>query len=264
MARFEHGGIGLAYDDVRPAGGEAGTILLIHGFAASRDETWRRLGWFAAFERKSWRAIAPDLRGHGQSDKPHVASAYARAEMADDIVALLDHLGVGRADVLGYSMGAHLALALALNHPDRLHRLVLGGVGGRVIDGGGPLAQSRMTMAEAMRIDDPEAIPEKTLKGFRKFADQEGADRLALAACSEGGGRAVTAADFASIRTPTLIVAGALDDIAGDPQRLADAFPEARSVTLPGCDHFSATPHALFKASVFDFFEGWMDVPDFE
>ncbi len=264
MARFEHGGICLAFDDNRPQGGEAGTILLIHGFAASREETWRRLGWYASFERKNWRAIALDLRGHGDSDKPHEAAAYARADMAGDLVALLDNLSVGRADVLGYSMGAHLAMGLALSHPERIDRLILGGVGGRVIDGGGPMAQSKMTMAEAMRIADPEAIPDKTLKGFRRFADQEGSDRLALAACSEGAGRAVTAEDFASIRTPSLIVAGALDDIAGDPQRLADTFPDARSVTLPGCDHFSATPHALFKASVFDFLEGWMDVPDFE
>jgi pimeloyl-ACP methyl ester carboxylesterase len=264
MARFEHGGICLAFDDIRPAEGEAGVILLVHGFAASRDETWRRLGWYAALERKTWRAIAPDLRGHGESDKPHEAIAYARADLTGDLVALLDHLGVGRVDVLGYSMGAHLALGLALRHPERIDRLILGGVGGRVIDGGGPMAQSKMTMAEAMRIADPEAIPDKTLKGFRRFADHEGADRLALAACSEGAGRAVTAADFASIRAPSLIVAGALDDIAGDPQRLADAFPDARSVTLPGCDHFTATPHALFKATLFDFLEGWMDLPEFE
>jgi pimeloyl-ACP methyl ester carboxylesterase len=161
-------------------------------------------------------------------------------------------------------LGAHLALGLALRHPLRVDRLILGGVGGRLIDGGGPMAQAKMTMAEAMRADDPEAIPDKTLKGFRKFADQEGADRLALAACSEGAGRAVTAEDFEAVRAPTLIVAGALDDIAGDPQRLADAFPDARSISLPGCDHFSATPHALFKASVFDFLEGWMDLPEFE
>lgn len=264
MARFVNGGIGLAYDDNQPGEGAAGTILLVHGFAASRDETWRRLGWYAAFERKNWRAIALDLRGHGDSDKPHDAAVYTRADLAGDLVALLDHLGVGRADVLGYSMGAHLALGMALRNPDRIDRLILGGVGGRLIDGGGPMAQNKMTMAEAMRADDPEAIPDNTLKGFRRFADQEDADRLALAACSEGAGRVLTADDFMSVRAPTLVVAGALDDIAGDPHRLANALPDGRSVTLPGCDHFSATPHALFKASVFDFLEGWMDVPDFE
>jgi pimeloyl-ACP methyl ester carboxylesterase len=259
MAQFQSGGVSLTYDDRPPAGEPAGVIMLVHGFAMSRAESWKRLGWYAAFERKGWRAIAPDLRGHGESDKPHAASAYARADMIGDLVALLDHLDVGRVDLMGYSMGAHLALGLALRHPERVGHLILGGVGARLLDGGGPMAQARMTMVEAMRTDDPDSISEPTLKGFRKFADLQGDDRLALAACSEGAGRPATADDLAGIRAPTLVVAGALDEIAGDPQRLADAIPGAKCVSLPACDHFTAIPHALFKAAVFDFLEGWMD-----
>lgn len=264
MARFQSGGLNLAYDDIRPAGPAAGDILLVHGFAASRAESWKRLGWYAAFERKSWRLVAPDLRGHGDSDKPHDAAAYVRAEMIDDLVALMDLSGLNRPDVMGYSMGAHLAIGLALGHPERVGRLILGGVGARVIDGSGPIALATMTMAQAMRIDDPESIPDRNLKGFRRFADQQGDDRLALAACSEGRGRLLTVDDFAAIAAPTLVVAGALDEIAGDPRRLADAIPGAKCVTLPGCDHFTAIPHALFKAAVFDFLEGWDEGPNFE
>jgi len=162
-------------------------------------------------------------------------------------------------DVLGYSMGAHLALGLALADPSRVDRLILGGVGARVLEGGGPIAKAGMTMAEAMRADDPETIAEPTLRGFRKFAELQGDDRMALAACSQGAGRPVSADDFAAIQAPALIVAGALDDIAGDPGRLAEAIPGAKSVSLPACDHFTAIPHALFKVAVFDFLEGWMD-----
>ena len=262
MARFATGGLELAYDDID--GGGAGVILLVHGFAASRTESWNRLGWLDAFQRKGWRAIAPDLRGHGESDKPHEAAAYDRAAMTDDLVALLDRVGVGRADVLGYSMGAHLALGLALRHADRVGRLILGGVGARLIDGGGPIAEAGMTMAEAMRAPDAEAIPDATLRGFRRFAEQEGCDREALAACSEGKSRALTADDLFGLHCETLIVAGARDEIAGNPARLAEAIPEGKSVTLPACDHFTAIPHALFKAAVFDFLEGWLDAPDFE
>ena len=57
----------------------------------------------------------------------------------------------------------------------------------------------------------------------------------------------------------TLVVAGARDQLAGTPQGLADAIPGAKAVTLPGCDHFSCIGHPLFKASVFDFFDGWLD-----
>jgi pimeloyl-ACP methyl ester carboxylesterase len=58
---------------------------------------------------------------------------------------------------------------------------------------------------------------------------------------------------------PVLVAAGSRDEIAGDPQALADAIPGARAVSLPACDHFSAIPHALFKAAVFDFLDGWLD-----
>ena len=142
MAQFQSGGFTIAYDDIQLTGGDAGTIVLVHGFATNRAENWRRLGWLGAFERKGWRTVALDLRGHGESDKPHEASAYARADMAGDIIALMDHLGVRRADLMGYSMGAHLALGLALSHPGRLGHLILGGVGQRALDAGGPMASA--------------------------------------------------------------------------------------------------------------------------
>jgi pimeloyl-ACP methyl ester carboxylesterase len=258
MASYERGGIKLAYDDNPPAGGEVGVILLVHGFAASRAETWRRLGWYPALARAGYRVIAPDLRGHGESDKPHDVAAYQRAELAADLVGLLDHAGVGRAEVLGYSMGAGLSLGLALDHPGRVNNLIIGGLGARSLEAR-PLGDGKMTMAEAMRAASAADIPHATLRGFRLFAEQEGADREALAACSEGGGRPLTEAMLAGLAPPTLVIAGALDEIAGDPQPLADAIPGAKCVTLPGCDHFTATPHALFKSAVIDFLEGWMD-----
>ena len=112
-------------------------------------------------------------------------------------------------------------------------------------------------MAEALTTDDPGSITDPTLRGFRQFADNQGEDRLALAACSQGRGGAAGADAIWGLNVPTLIVAGSRDELAGDPQALADAIPGAKSVTLPACDHFSAIPHALFKAAVFDFLEGW-------
>jgi pimeloyl-ACP methyl ester carboxylesterase len=114
-----------------------------------------------------------------------------------------------------------------------------------------------MTLPEAMRAEDPATIPDATLRGFRQFAENQGEDRQALAACAEGRGEPMTADDLGRLAMPTLIVAGSLDEIAGDPRALADAIAGARAVSLPACDHFSAIPHALFKAAVFDFLEGW-------
>ena len=260
MATYTHDGLTLAYDDITPHGEVMGTAVLVHGFATNRDENWKRLGWYAAFERKGWRAVALDLRGHGQSDKPHAASAYARDAMVGDVLALMDHLRLGRVDLMGYSMGSHLSLALALAHPDRVANLLLGGVGARMVTGEDPFT-GKMTMAEALRLEDPAGVTEPTLKGFRQFADNQGEDRLALAACSEGRGERTDPARLASLSMPVLVVAGSRDEIAGNPQVLADAIPGAVCVSLPACDHFTAIPHALYKSAVFDFLEGWVDLP---
>jgi pimeloyl-ACP methyl ester carboxylesterase len=148
---------------------------------------------------------------------------------------------------------------MAISQPERILNLIVGGVGGRMLKPPSGPAPT-MTMAQAMRAEDPETITEKTMKGFRLFADGQGEDRLALAAFTESrGGEALTESDLAMITAPTLVVAGSRDEMAGDPQVLADAIPGAKSVTLPACDHFSAIPHALYKAAVFDFLEGWME-----
>jgi pimeloyl-ACP methyl ester carboxylesterase len=262
METFSSGGLKIAYDDIAPHGPANGTVVLVHGFATNRDENWKRLGWYTAFARKGYRVLAFDHRGHGESDKPHEAAAYARDAMAGDILGLMDHVGVGQADVMGYSMGARLSLEAALSHPDRVTNLILGGIGGRMLPGGeeGQAAPtSTMTMSQAMEAEDPSVITEPTLKGFRQFADQQGEDRLALAACSKGQGAPVDVDRLSSLSMPVLVVAGTRDQLAGDPQRLADAIPGAKCVSLPGCDHFSAIPHALFKAAVFDFFDGWLE-----
>lgn len=253
MAQFDSGGVTIAYDDIGPREGRP--VVLVHGFTSNRKENWQRLGWYGAFERKRIRCVALDCRGHGESAKPHDPAAYSRAAMTRDIIALLDHLGVERADLLGYSMGARLSLAAALSAPKRFPLLMLGGIGGKLFDP--PLPGN--PMAEAMQADDPETIADPILRSFRRFADEQGEDRLALAALNRGADAPLEKADISRLAVETLIVAGARDDLAGDPHELAAVIPGAKAVTLPGCDHFSAIPHALFKASVFDFLDGTLE-----
>ena len=253
METFRSGGIAIAYDDI--GAGDARCVVLVHGFATNRAENWKRLGWYSAVERAGYRLVALDLRGHGQSDKPHDAAAYSAEAMAGDVIGLMDHLNLRRVNLIGYSMGSHLSARIALAAPERIDHLVLGGVGARLLH---PLpSRDGMTMGEALRTDDPTVIADPILRGFRQFAENQGEDRLALAACSEGSGERLGESDLAAIRVPTLVVTGSRDDIAGDPQVLADAILGAKCVTLPACDHFTAIPHALFKAAVFDFLEGW-------
>lgn len=245
-------GVPIAYDDT---GGPGAPMLLIHGFSSNRQEAWKRTGWYAAFAQRGQRVVALDLRGHGESGKPHDPAAYGRETLVGDIIGLLDHLGVEWANVLGYSMGARLALALALEHRERVGYLIVGGVGGRLFDP--PLPGD--PMAAAMEADSVEAIGEPLLKSFRQFADEQGEDRLALAAFTRGRTDAIARDSLAAIGAPALVVAGSRDDLAGDPQGLADAIPGAKSLTLAGCDHFNAIPHGLLKAAVFDFLDGYLD-----
>ncbi len=260
MASFRSGDHTLAYDDIpsQPEGGP--TVVLIHGFATNRSENWKRLGWYGAFERKGWRVVALDLRGHGESDKSHQPEAYSSAAMAADVLALMNTLRLQRVDLMGYSMGADLALAIAAAEPGRISNLVLAGVGARLLKGDAAPADGGMTMAQAMRADDPASIGDPILRGFRQFAENQGEDRRALAACGEARGRGgLDTAKLKALTMPVLVVAGSRDEIAGDPRELAEAIPGARFVTLPACDHFSAIPHGLFKAAVFDFLEGWLE-----
>lgn len=246
-------GVEIAFDDVGPREGRA--ALLIHGFSSNRLEAWKRTGWYAAFERRGQRLVALDLRGHGESGKPHDPAAYAPERLVGDVIGLMDHLGLKDVDLFGYSMGARVALATALKHPDRVWNLILGGVGARALEPSG----SGEIMAAAMEAETAESIENPMLRSFRQFADEQGEDRQALAAMVRGKSAPITQDDLFALNMPVLVVAGAHDMLAGDPQGLADYIRGAKSVTLPGCDHFNAIPHALLKAAVFDFLDGMME-----
>jgi len=264
MASFTHDGVQIAYDDITPAGGAERTILLIHGFASNRNEGWRRTGWYGAFERRRTRVIALDQRGHGESAKLYEPQAYQRAKLAGDAIALLDHVGVGAADVFGYSMGTRTALQMAIDAPGRIGNLIVGGIGGKLLEPPQPVVGE--PMAEAMLAEDPETITQPMLKSFRQFADEQGEDRQALAAATRVKNPPLDLDALRDVQAPVLVVAGSGDTGAGDPEELARLFPDGHAVTVAGCDHFSAIPHALTKAAVFDFLDGLLDddFPPFE
>jgi pimeloyl-ACP methyl ester carboxylesterase len=254
MAEFSSDGFTLAFDDMG-APGRGRPLVLVHGFSSNRKENWRRVGWYDALQRRGARFIAFDARGHGESAKPHDPAAYDRGAMVRDVFALADNLGLERFDLMGYSMGARTALGAALLDSRRIGNLVLGGIGARLFE---PPREDNPT-AEAMEADDPATIEDPMARSFRQFADEQGEDRLALAACSRSRGAPLERDDLMGIRSTVLVVAGARDDLAGRPQPLADAIPGARAVVLPGCDHFSAIAHTMFKATVFDFLDGMLE-----
>jgi pimeloyl-ACP methyl ester carboxylesterase len=157
-------------------------------------------------------------------------------------------------------MGTRTAMQMAIDAPDRIANLMLGGVGGKLFDP--PRDMGDETIATAMAAEDPASIKNEFLKSFRQFADEQGEDRLAIAAFIRARSARLTIDDLFALSVPTLVVAGSQDALAGDPQGLADHIRGAHAITLPGCDHFNAIPHALLKAAVFDFLDGYLDFPE--
>jgi pimeloyl-ACP methyl ester carboxylesterase len=256
MASFIHDGVTLAYDDIAPDGGTGEVVVLVHGFTSNRREGWRRTGWYDAVRARGARCVALDQRGHGESDKLYEAEAYAPELMAADVLALMDHLGLGTVELVGYSMGAATSMTAALAAPGRFAHVVLGGIGADWMAQQHGSAEARQEMAAAMLAADPETIADPMFRSFRLFIDEQGEDPRAMAACIAASAVAPPAEALRNLATPVMVLAGARDRIAGDPEGLAQAFGDGRGVVIPGCDHFSAIPHALTKAAVFDFLDG--------
>ena len=102
-------------------------ILLLHGFSSSSEASWKRNGWLDILADTDRHVIAPDLMGHGDAEKPHEPAAYA--VMEDRVLATLTD--VGDIDVVGFSMGARMALCIESAHPGTFGRMVVGGVGAK-------------------------------------------------------------------------------------------------------------------------------------
>lgn len=246
--RFTHSGMEFAYFDEGDPRGEP--VLLIHGFASSALVNWVHPGWLQTLSGAGRRVIAIDNRGHGQSAKPHEAEAYDPRLMAGDAAALLDHLGIETADIFGYSMGARISAFLAIEHGERVRSLVFGGLGIGLVHGLGEWDP----IAEALLAPSISTVTHERGRMFRAFADRTGSDRLALAACIASNRVLVTEAEAARVMQPVLIGVGTRDDIAGDPYELADLFPDARVIEIPGRDHMLAVGDRVFKQAVLEFY----------
>jgi pimeloyl-ACP methyl ester carboxylesterase len=245
MPSFHHGAVEIAYLDE----GEGDPIILVHGFASSKNVNWVYPGWVSDLKKDGRRVIALDNRGHGDSAKLYDAAAYDIAIMAGDVLALLDHLNLDRADVMGYSLGSRITAVLALSQPRRLRSAILGGIGIGMIDGGGP----GENVAVALEAPSLESVTDPVGRTFRAFADQTRSDRRALAACLRGSRRLMTPDEAAGIAVPVLIAVGTADEIAGSAPALGKIIPGSEVLDIPHRDHMRAVGDKVYKAGVIDF-----------
>ncbi|MCF3935647.1 alpha/beta fold hydrolase [Acuticoccus sp. M5D2P5] len=247
MPSFSSDGVTIDYLDE----GEGPAVLLIHGFASNRMVNWVNTSWTTLLKRAGYRVLAIDNRGHGKSEKLYDPAQYRAELMAADAIRVLDHAGVEKAAIFGYSMGARIAAFATVAAPERVWALVIAGLASNLIAGIGGSEE----IAEALEAASPSDVADDEARAFRIFAGQTGADRKALAACIRASRQAFSEASAASIDVPTLVVAGELDEIAGSADGLAALIPGAKALTLPGRDHMSAVGDKLHKSEVVAFLD---------
>jgi pimeloyl-ACP methyl ester carboxylesterase len=245
MPSFQNGDVEIAYLDE----GEGEPIILVHGFASTAAVNWVQPGWTQTLTKAGRRVVALDNRGHGASAKLYDPSAYHTRLMAEDVRALLDHLAIARADVMGYSMGARITAFLALAHPERVRSAILGGLGIHLVsDVGLPVS-----IADALEAPSLADVADPMGRMFRTFAEQTKSDLRALAACIRGSRQTLSTDEVGRIAAPVMVAVGTKDPVAGSAHELAALLPNGQALDIPGRDHMLSVGDRVFKTGVIEF-----------
>ncbi len=222
-------GIGLAWYEL----GEGRPVLLLHGLFSDAQTNWIKFGHAAAIAAKGLRVIMPDLRAHGRSDRPHDPSAYPPDILAQDGLALIDHLGLTDYDLGGYSLGARTSVRMCVLGA-KPRRLIVSGMGLQgLLATGGRSAHFKKVLGGMGT--HPRGSPEWMAEAFLKTTGGDPKALLPLLDSFVDTG----AADLKALRLPTLVVSGVEDHDNGSSADLADVLADARFVEVPG-NHMSA------------------------
>lgn len=232
-------------------------IVLVHGWGSSLHSNWVRTGWLDALLPMR-RVVVLDVRGHGESDKPLDQSAYGYANMSRDVLAIMDHLEIPKADLMGYSMGSCIGASLLGSSRTRFTSMILGGIGDETDES---LANLPKIVA-GLRAKDPARIEDPLSLGYRNFAsadprnDLEALARSALQIWPEGFPLRLIGPTATEIDLCVLVVNGADDHPYIDTvHELVEAIPSAELVVIPDHDHVSVIVAPRFKQEVLQFLD---------
>jgi pimeloyl-ACP methyl ester carboxylesterase len=239
-------GIDIAFE----VAGQGLPIVLVHGFASSRGQNWKSPGWVAPLVEAGRQVIMLDVRGHGESSKPHDARAYDEGELASDVIRLMDHLGHATADVMGYSMGGFITMRALHDFHHRVRKAIVAGVGENYY-GRGRLETD--AIAAGLRAQSATDIQGVVPRQFRLFAEQGKNDLEALALCMTRPRHSYSAGEMTHVPTPTLIVIGENDTTTGPVGALANVIAGAQVVTVPKRDHMTTVGDKVYKSAVLSF-----------
>ena len=250
---FTSGGVRLRYVEQ----GQGEPVVLLHGNTSWIEEMWANTGVIDKLS-KQYRVIALDCRGRGKSDKPHDPAAYG-ARMGDDVVKLLDHLGLRRAHIVGYSMGARITSWLVVNHPERVISATLGASTYYVdtpeqrrsfeVEAQEAEAESAVQRVDRTKRENPgmtDAQVTEFLAGRAKMNDPR-----AIAASLRGWGLFITESSLAATKVPVFHIIGSLDTSRLPASRhLKDkVLPTVEFKVVEGATHTG--PQGLFRRQEF-------------
>lgn len=257
-------GVRIHYTD----DGTGEPVVLVHGFAINSDLNWRKNGIISELSRH-FRVIAMDLRGHGLSGKPHSAEEY-RLHMVEDIGALLNHLRIENAHIVGYSLGGFVALKFARMHPDRVRTLSALGSGweqpeeSQFLQELNKLAQ-RLERGKGVEPiishigDNPRhtgflhTITVKILTGYFN-------DPLALAGVLRGIPELkLTREDIQQLHMPICLIVGEHDPLRRGAERLKSEVPHAQLTIIYRSDHVTAPMKKEFIETLIRFLQKYSE-----
>ncbi len=256
---FDSNGVQIRYIEA----GEGEPLLLIHGFSVTTEFQWgSNIGRLA----EEFHVIAFDARGHGKSARPHGAENYGQ-EMVEDAVRLLDHLGIEKARVMGYSMGGAMTLNLVANHPDRVTSAIIGGNGWaqpgedmesliETIASGLENGEGIKPLILALTPPGEDPMPEAQLNQFNSMA-MAANDPLALASVARGfTGFAVSKEKLLANEVPTTIIIGTADPMIRLVPPAVEVMSNLQVVELEGDNHMTAPRNPRFYMAAIAFFNG--------
>ncbi|HWE71502.1 MAG TPA: alpha/beta fold hydrolase [Acidimicrobiales bacterium] len=232
-------GVRIAYSVT----GAGEPLVLVHGFTGNSDD-WELVVDELARDRT---VVTFDHRGHGASTNTGDPSTYTLGQLADDLDALVEHLGFWCFDLVGHSMGGVVAQRYVLEHPEKVASLVLMDTFGAVPDGGlglfeagiamvrnGGFAQLLDTIAPFLRQGANPGDIERSVRASYARMDPVAFEALG----SEMARMPSLLAELGTVRAPTTIMVGELDGpFRGAAEQLAAAIPGAELVVIPGAGH---------------------------
>lgn len=238
---FDAGGVRIRYVDM----GSGPAVVLVHGFTGDIERSWINTGVLANLSTDH-RVLAFDLRGHGHSGKPHDPRAYD--EIGLDVIRLLDHTGVKRAHVVGYSLGGIIIAKLLTTHPERFTSALIGGAAyrrsrsaradqeneaaAREVEAG----IYRALIVSTAATDEPRPGEEAIHARSREIA---GSNDVHAHAALMRARRAllVSDAEIAAVRVPTLALVGGADPALLRVQAMREFWQDLHVQVVPGATH---------------------------